>query len=208
MSWMHSRWSSKHNADALELWTRAIGGDVVALDALYRQESGPVYRYALALCGNEGWAADALQEAFLALLRQPRGFDQARGSLAAYLCGIARHFLLASHRDRLHGALEVNEDDDIRTEDDWAPDPQDQLMRLQSLQSLHAALATLPWAQREALVLVDLQERDYTQAAAIAGIPVNTLRTRLLRGRRRLHELLTVNPSEDGIATNPSRRIA
>lgn len=208
MSWIHNRWSPKHNADAVSLWTRAIGGDAVALDTLYRQESGPVYRYALALCGNEGWAADALQEAFLALLRQPQGFDQARGPLGSYLCGIARHFLLASRRDRLHSAQELNADDDIQTEGDWAPDPQDQLVRLQSLQSLHAALAALPWAQREALVLVDLQERDYTQAAAIAGIPVNTLRTRLLRGRRRLHDLLTVNPSEDGTATTPRRRIA
>jgi RNA polymerase sigma-70 factor (ECF subfamily) len=208
MSWMHNRWSSKHNADAMELWTRAIGGDAVALDTLYRQESGPVYRYALALCGNEGWAADALQEAFLALLRKPQGFDQARGSLGSYLCGIARHVLLASRRDQLHSAREINADDDIQTEDDWAPDPQDQLVRLQSLQSLHEALAALPWAQREALVLVDLQERDYTQAAAIAGVPVNTLRTRLLRGRRRLHDLLTVNPSQDGTAATPSRRIA
>jgi RNA polymerase sigma-70 factor (ECF subfamily) len=190
------------------LWARAVGGDSAALDALYRQESGPVYRYALAVCGNEAWAADALQDAFLALLHQPQGFDETKGSLGAYLCGMARHHLLATRRDRLHTAQVIDADDDAPLETDWAPDPQDQLVRLQSLQSLHEALSALPWAQREALVLVDLQERDYAQAAAIAGIPVNTLRTRLLRGRRRLHEVLTVHPSQEGAMAAPSRRIA
>ena len=208
MSFFGTHWSLSRTADAVGLWTRAVGGDAAALDALYRQESGPVYRYALAVCGNEAWAADALQDAFLALLHQPQNFDAAKGSLGAYLCGMARHHLLATRRDRLHTALVIDADEDAPVEADWAPDPQDQLARLQSLQSLHEALAALPWAQREALVLVDLQERDYAQAAAIAGIPVNTLRTRLLRGRRRLHEVLTVNPSPEGAIAAPSRRIA
>lgn len=208
MSFFGTRWSLSRTADAVGLWTRAIGGDAAALDALYRQESGPVYRYALAVCGNEAWAADALQDAFLALLHRPEGFDAAKGSLGAYLCGMARHHLMATRRDRLHCAQEIDADEDSHAADDWAPDPQDQLLRLQSLQSLHEALAMLPWAQREALVLVDLQERDYAQAAAIAGIPVNTLRTRLLRGRRRLHEVLTVNPSQEGATDAPNRRVA
>ena len=208
MSFFGTRWSLSRTADAVGLWTRAVGGDATALDALYRQESGPVFRYALAVCGNEAWAADALQDAFLALMHQPQGFDEAKGSLGAYLCGMARHYLLASRRDRLHTAQVIDSDEDTQVEDEWAPDPQDQLVRLQSLQSLHEALAALPWAQREALVLVDLQERDYAQAAAIAGIPVNTFRTRLLRGRRRLHEVLAVNPSSEGAIAAPSRRIA
>ena len=203
-----TRWSLSRTADAVGLWTRAVAGDAAALDALYRQESGPVYRYALALCGNEAWAADALQDAFLALLHQPQGFDAAKGSVGAYLCGVARHHLLASRRDRLHGAQEIGADEDNLDEDQWARDPQDQLLRLQSLQSLHEALAALPWAQREALVLVDLQERDYAQAAAIAGIPVNTLRTRLLRGRRRLHAVLAAPPSQQDATRAPNRRIA
>lgn len=150
-----------------------------------------MYRYALALCGNEAWAADALQDAFVALLHQPTGFDASKGSLGAYLCGMARHHLLATRRDRLHTAAPLDDDDETTDHTDWAPDPQDQLLRLQSLESLHKALTSLPWHQREALVLVDLQERDYAQAAAIAGIPVNTLKTRVLRGRRRLHEVLS-----------------
>ena len=191
MSFFGLRWLPGFAADTADLLHRAARGDAAALDALYRQESGSVYRYALALCGNEAWAADALQDAFLALLHQPTGFDAAKGSLGAYLCGMARHHLLATRRDRLHTAVPLDEDDEAADHTDWAPDPQDQLLRMQSLQALHQALAGLPWHQREALVLVDLQERDYAQAAAIAGIPINTLKTRVLRGRRQLHAVLS-----------------
>ena len=51
------------------------------------------------------------------------------------------------------------------------------LVARQDLQALRDALARLPWAQREAVVLVDLQQRAYDEAAAIAGIELNTLRT-------------------------------
>lgn len=176
------------------LLARAAAGDACALDQLYRRESGPVYRYALGVCGNEAWAADALQDAFLALLRDPGGFNPDRGSLGAYLCGVARHFVLARLRDKLHGASAWDAEDDAQWTDDGDADPEFQMARIQSLQALHRALAELPWPQREAVVLVDLQERDYAQAAAIAGIPVNTLRTRVLRGRRRLQMALALPP--------------
>jgi RNA polymerase sigma-70 factor, ECF subfamily len=60
------------------------------------------------------------------------------------------------------------------------------MVRAQSNAQLWQALRALPWPQREALVLVDVQERPYEQAAQIAGIELNTLRTRLHRGRAKL----------------------
>ncbi|MFO1288908.1 MAG: sigma factor, partial [Rubrivivax sp.] len=78
---------------APSLLLRLAGGDLGALDTLYRRESGRVYRYALALSGNAAWAADATQEAFVALATRPEGFDATRGQLGAYLAGVARHAL-------------------------------------------------------------------------------------------------------------------
>lgn len=187
------------------LLARAAKGDATALDQLYRRESGPVYRYALGVCGNEAWAADALQDAFLALLREPGGFDPARGSLGAYLCGVVRHFILATYRDKLHGAAPWDAEDDAQWTDGGDADPESQMSRIQSLQALQQALGELPWPQREAVVLVDLQERDYVQAALIAGIPVNTLRTRVLRGRRRLQAALAEPPNSAPAKGNPRR---
>ena len=66
------------------------------------------------------------------------------------------------------------------------------LSQSQQQQSLWAAIRSLSWPQREAIVLVDLQERSYEDAAAIAGVSVDTLRTRLHRARLRLADLLAV----------------
>ena len=68
-------------------------GDNAALAELYRREAAAVYRYALALCGNAAWSADATQEAFVALATRPLGYDATRGPLGAYLAGVARHAL-------------------------------------------------------------------------------------------------------------------
>ena len=63
-------------------------------------------------------------------------------------------------------------------------------MQAQSGAAVQEALRRLPAPFREALVLVDLQERSYAEAAAIAGIELNTLRTRLHRGRIKLAALM------------------
>ncbi|WP_374675273.1 RNA polymerase sigma factor [Ideonella sp.] len=170
------------------------------LASVYHAEADGVYRYALALCGDPALSADVTQEAFVALAQAPDRFDPARGSLGAYLAGMARHGLLAAwrHRDR-HAAWPTDtEGEDLPLAelggDDAAPhgDPghEHRLITAQSLDALWAALRALPWPFREAVVLVDLQERPYAEAARIAGIELNTLRTRLHRGRARLAEAL------------------
>lgn len=159
-------------------------GDAAALEPLYRSESPAVYRYALALCGQPDWAADAMQDAFVQFAGRPEGWDSGRGPLGAYLAGMARHALLARWRDRPQAH------DPEQAEEDGVDSPEEQLVRAQDQAQVWAALQLLPWAFREALVLVDLQERSYAEAARIAGVELNTLRTRLHRGRARLLALL------------------
>ena len=184
-------WNPARRLDDATLARRVVDGDREALAHVYRRESAAVYRYAVALCGNTTWAADATQDAFIALASRAAGFDATRGSLGAWLAGVARHALLAQWR-AAHGHAPFDDD----TPDGTVPgDPDDTaldtlLVRRQDTEALWAAIRALPWPFREALVLVDLQERPYEQAAAIAGIPVNTLRTRLHRARTRLAALL------------------
>jgi RNA polymerase sigma-70 factor (ECF subfamily) len=161
---------------------RVCAGDRLALDHLYRQEAGPVYRYALGLAGNPAWAADVVQDAFLAYWTRPQGFDPARGSLGAYLAGVARHGLLARFRDAPLAEPDAMEE----TDEAGIESPEAVLLREQDTETLWRAIRALPWPFREALVLVDLQGRPYAEAAAIAGVELNTLRTRVFRARRRL----------------------
>jgi len=187
---------SKEAADTLALMSRLRRGEAAALEPLYRRESGPVYRYALALSGNPAWAADAMQDAFVDLAGRPEGFDATRGSLGAYLAGIARHALLARWREGSNKTELGTLDDEQGTETPAAaPSPEALLVRAQDQAQVWAAIQSLPWPFREALVLVDLQERGYAEAAQIAGIELNTLRTRLHRARSRLAALLNAGAS-------------
>ena len=156
-------WSRAGVDDTPALLDKLARGDAAAFDALYRREAGAVYRYALAMAGDAAAAADATHDAFVALASRPTGFDPSRGAFDAL--------------------------DDDHTEGNAAAgtaSPEDLQVRRQGRDALWRAIRELPWPQREALVLVDLQERPYTQAAAIAGCELNTLRTRLHRGRQRL----------------------
>lgn len=195
--------AASRRSDEAALLRSVLQGDSAALALLYRRESGPVYRYALALAGDEAAALDAMQEAFTQLLLQPQGFEPGRGTLGAYLAGIARHQLLARFREaRRFVALLQADGSEEENGDEPAPysaSPQaeavlpasDQpLDATQQQQHLWAAIRRLSWAQREALVLVDLQERSYEEAAAVAGVSVDVLRTRLHRARTRLADLL------------------
>ncbi len=184
--------------DSAELQQRIAAGESAALEQAYRLEAAPVYRYAFGLCGNASWAADATQDAFVALASRPQTFDPARGTLGAWLAGVARHALLAQWRRRRNEMAWPTSDDGDG--DDGleagvfsvkaAATPETLMVRSQSGAAVWAAVQRLPFAQREALILVDLQERPYEEAARIAGIELNTLRTRLHRGRARLAQWL------------------
>ncbi|HEY8050377.1 MAG TPA: RNA polymerase sigma factor [Ramlibacter sp.] len=182
-------WPRRRPTDESDLAGRLAAGDRQALDLIYRAEAGEVYRFALAMCGNPAWSADAVQDAFVQLAEKPHGYDREQGPLRAYLCGIARYKLLARWRESAPFAT-------LEEEDEGAHDmpathvPEADLSRSQDTRALWREIARLPWVFREAVVLVDIQERTYIEAAQIAGVQVNTLRTRLHRARQRLAQAL------------------
>lgn len=185
--------SSARQADAAALLAQAVRGDAQALELLYLRESGAVYRYALALCADEAAALDAMQEAFTQLLQQPQGFDATRGSLGAYLAGIARHQLLHRFREARRFVALLEGDEDEREIGPAAPASDALLVQAENTEALWAAIRRLPWTQREALVLVDLQDRPYAEAATVAGISQDVLRSRLHRARQRLAALMAAH---------------
>jgi RNA polymerase sigma-70 factor, ECF subfamily len=187
-------WGKRPDSHPSSLMARLARGDRLALEQVYRAEGAEVYRYALAMCGNPAWSADATQDAFVQLAEQSTGYDPTKGPLRGWLCGIVRHKLLARWRDA-RGAAPGRDDEEetqegLGADDNAAASPDGELAREQDHQALWGAIRALPWVFREAVVLVDLQERSYAEAALIAGVELNTLRTRLHRARQRLAEAL------------------
>lgn len=170
-----------------ELLLRMQSGDEQAFLALYQRRHGALYRFALYLSGSTSVAEDIVQEVFLALIRDDCGFDPERGSLLAYLFGMARNmFLRQLHRVRGNVPLEEESDSECAPEFAETPDPLGDLTRKEGLEALRRAVNSLPPRYREVVVLCDLEEVDYADAASIVGCPIGTIRSRL----HRAHALL------------------
>lgn len=178
------------DADHSEL-RRARDGDERAFTSLYRRHSGAVYRFAWLLTGSESLANDVTQDTFIELLEGAERFDPARGSLAAYLCGIARYRAYRTGDRRVESVPDIESVEAVEDAGAMPDLPFDALERSRALERLYAAIRRLPAPFREALILVELQEMTYADAAAVAGIELGTVRSRLSRAKARLAELLS-----------------
>ena len=174
------------------LLRRAIAGDEDAFRALYRQLSGAVYRFALHMSGNAGVAEDVTQETFLVLIRDPGRYDFERATLKAFLYGIARnHTLRALEKEsRFTPFSEPGEEAHGELAGPGitmpAADAVDDMLRREQIDRVRRAVLALPQVYREAVVLCDLQELSYDEAAQSLGCAPGTLRSRLHRGRELL----------------------
>jgi RNA polymerase sigma-70 factor (ECF subfamily) len=168
-----------------DLYQRAMGGEEAAFAAMYRRHQGPLYRFALRMSGSEAVAEEVTQEVFLALLREPGRFRPERGGLGAFLLGVARHLVLRrlERRPRLV-ALEEQEPAE-RTEG-----PAGEFERRSEIEAVRRAVAGLPVRYREVVVLCELGEAGYEEAARAIGCPVGTVRSRLNRARALLRAKL------------------
>jgi len=168
-----------------ELISRVAAGDAEAFAALFRRRQGQVYRFALHMTASPSIAEDVTQEVFLAVMRDAGRYDAARASVAAWLCGIARnHVRRRADRDRpLQPIGDGDEDESLEEILTVDADALGDLTRAESIEALREAVFTLPVKYREAVVLCDLQEMSYADAASALGCAVGTVRSRLHRGR-------------------------
>ena len=180
-----------------ELLRSMLAGDEEALALLYRRRQGNVYRFALQMSGSKPIAEDVTQEVFLFLMREGHVFDPERGTLSAFLLGVARNHVL--RRMRVDQVLTpIGDDDD---EDAGLPvstmdvRPLDDLARAETVELVRKAVLSLPPKYREVVVLCELQDLSYEEAAEILGCAIGTVRSRLHRARALL--LSKLRPAEN-----------
>ena len=182
-----------------------MAGDEAAFTALYRRRQAGVYRFALQMSGSEAVAEDVTQEVFLALMNDATRFDASRGTLASYLYGIARnHVLRRLERERPFVQIVDDPREGEMHIERWATDdnPHDELQRNETVRRLRQAVLALPEHYREVVVLCDLHEMSYIEAATALGCAVGTVRSRLHRARALLLGKLGTSQSEAGASTN------
>jgi RNA polymerase sigma-70 factor (ECF subfamily) len=167
-----------------ELYRQLAKGREEAFSALYERYQGPIFRFAWHMSGNSATAEDVTQEVFMLLIRNPKNYDPAKGSLAGYLFGIARNLTRRRlDRSRLDAPLAEDWTDSNENELAGDTDLLGDLTRSELLQCLQKAILGLPDQYREVVVLCDLSEMSYPDAAAVLECPPGTVASRLHRAR-------------------------
>lgn len=169
--------NASHFSDA-DLLAHALRGQEDRFTELYNRRQGGVYRFALQMTGSAAMAEDIAQETFLVILTQGGRYDGARGSVAAFLYGIARNLVMK--RLERDGRYRAESDCEDFAEDGSAFDD---FSRSESIEHVRRAVLSLPPPYREVVVLCELQEASYEDAAAALDCPVGTVRSRLNRAR-------------------------
>ena len=187
-----------------ELLRLMLAGDENAFVTLYRRRQGGIYRFALQMSGSEAIAEDVTQEVFMVLMNEAGNYDPAKGSLSAYLYGVARNHVLRSlSRDRSFVSIgeSYEEEGELMHEQLIAhDDPLGDLTRNEMIESVRQAVMALPPHYREVVVLCDLHEMSYAEAAQVLSCAVGTIRSRLHRARALLIEKLRATKNADAAA--------
>jgi RNA polymerase sigma factor (sigma-70 family) len=163
----------------------------VRFDEVMLPHLDAAYNLARWLSGSPTDADDVVQEAFL---RAFRFFDGYEGdNPRAWLLAIVRNTWFTEWRRQRHRADATPYDDSLNVDEQlpgWADesgdDPEKLAVRQDETELVLRALATLPVEFREVIVLRELEDMSYKDVAAVAGIPLGTVMSRLSRARRLL----------------------
>lgn len=183
----------------------AAAGNRAAQDALLREYHDVIWRVCRRLAGNDADAADATQEALLAILRGLPRFD-GRSSLKTWVYRVATNACLDEMRRRSRRAAPMD-DEALRAKD--SSGIADRTEELAQRAEIDAALRQLTPEFRVAVVLRDLCDLPYEEIGEILGVPVGTVRSRIARGRTALVSVLDGNlrpvgqrPTTEGTETS------
>jgi len=164
--------------DERELWKKICARDSQAFDAWYRETAPRLRLFLRHLLASPNAVEDVMQETYTHIWRRPEGFDPERGTLRAWLYGIARK----------------------QAAEWWRREkPADPLGSLEFVNAVpcHAEassvmadlLSQLPAEQRSLLWLREVEGQSYAELAAILDIPIGTVRSRLFVAREALRAI-------------------
>jgi RNA polymerase sigma-70 factor, ECF subfamily len=180
----------------LELIDRVQRGENQLFYELVRPYERRVFAAAMAILRNESDAEDVAQEAMLKALRAIRQF-RADARFSTWLIQITVNEALMRRRKERNGVMEAiddrrDEESDYAPRDfaDWREIPSEALERKEIRQRLAQALASLDRKYREVFVLRDMEQLNIQETADALGISIASVKTRLLRARLMLRDLL------------------
>jgi RNA polymerase sigma-70 factor (ECF subfamily) len=174
------------NSEQESWWIlRAQSGDGEALNALLEAVQAPLYRYILSLVREEALAEDILQEVFLRIYRKLRWLREPQVFRAwAYQIATRESF---RHLKLERRWVDRFKDESAGPEPNLSLPSRDELAP-ELIERLHYLVAKLSPASRAVIVLYYLHEMSLDETAAVLGIPLGTVKSRLAYGLGSLRE--------------------
>jgi RNA polymerase sigma-70 factor, ECF subfamily len=197
------RLESRSDAELLEL---SLAGEESAFPVLYERLKTGIFRYAFYMTNSRTSAEEVTQEVFISLFKEGRNYREEKGEVAGFAFGIARNFIRRiERRERPYSPLPANKDEFESLSGAPASERETipgQMMRNEVVERVHGAIASLPDHYRRVVVLCDLCDLSYEQAAARLGCAVGTIRSRLNRAHALLaHKLKPLRNSQAALGT-------
>ena len=174
---------------------RVVAGDGAALEALYARYGRPCYSLARRILSDEQLAQDVVQEVFLTVWRDASRFDGAKGGFSTWLLSMTHHKAVDSVRREENQRKRRARAEAVEAREGDGPSVDDEVWTVLRGERVRDALADLPEAQREALVLAYFGGYTQREIAGLTSTPLGTVKTRMLAGMRRMRGGL------DGVAT-------
>jgi RNA polymerase sigma-70 factor (ECF subfamily) len=180
------------NAAAAAVMARILAGDPRAVDELYDLFGRPAFALARRILLDDGLAEDVVQEVFLSVWRSPDAFDATRAGVASWLLAMVHHKAVdAVRREEGHRRRSRRAEDDMALSAPTATrDAEEQALDRVVSEQVRNALDELPPPQREALALAYYGGYTQREVAALTGVPLGTVKTRMLAGMRKLKSQL------------------
>lgn len=184
----------------------------LAFEAAVLPHLGAIHRVALALTSDPDAAADLVQETYLRAYRHWHTFDQ-HADAKRWLATICRNVWRAGHAD---AGREQDFDEETvdflpaarlhREAVQWSLDALYEQFDLGD--AIHRAIADLDPAFRQVVLLCDVEDLSYAEAAAALALPIGTVRSRLYRARHRLQSQLLAWAQDAGLGVSPTPPVA
>jgi RNA polymerase sigma-70 factor, ECF subfamily len=171
---------------------QAVRGELAAFNELVVRHQDHLFALVYRLVPDRDQAADAVQEAFLSAYRNIGSFRG--GSVKSWLARIAVNAAMDIQRARRRRPSQPYpelEDESWQPEAAKEVEPEHKAIAGERSRVLGAALAALPFEQRNCIVLYDVEGYDYGEIARIMGVSVGTVKSRIHRGRLALRTALT-----------------
>lgn len=176
----------------LELSRRLAARDADAFDEIYRRYAPAAYGIALRVLRQPALAQEVTHDAFVALWRAPEAYDPSRGAFRTFFLSLVHHRAVdAVRREERLRRREQQVNQAPPPVEDWSEAVVEEADLADRRREVREAMADLPDEQREALELMYFT--GYTQAriAEETGVPLGTVKTRILAAMRKLRQRLT-----------------